>query len=214
MRTLAVSCSFVLLLTSGATLLLSGRHGDIRKVDVPARAAGLRVTLASLPFSFEENRGQTDSRVRFLARTSAYTVYLTDTESVISLQGSSGHGKAVADSVVFALVGANPHAQIEETEELPGKTNYFFGRDPSQWQTNVPTFGKVRYKSVYPGIDLVYYGNAGQLEHDFVVNPGADPRQVEVSIRSNNGLLKLENGELIIDGVDGRYSLKRPLGKL
>src|SRR5207245_9060182 len=71
------------------------------------------------------------------------------------------------------LVGANSHARISGLEDLPGKSNYFIGNDPKKWRTNVPNYAKVKYKNIYPGVDLVYYGNHRQLEYDFIVRPGA-----------------------------------------
>ena len=80
------------------------------------------------------------------------------------------------------LVGANPNPKIVGMEELPGKSNYFIGNDPKKWRTNVPNYAKVKYANVYPGVDLVYYGNQGKLEYDFVVQPGADPRQIALDV--------------------------------
>jgi hypothetical protein len=89
-----------------------------------------------------------------------------------------------APSVVrMKLVGANPGAKVSGAAELPGKANYFIGNDPRQWRSNVPTYAQVKYRNVYPGIDLVYYGNqGGQLEYDFVVNPGADPNAIALDV--------------------------------
>ena len=79
-------------------------------------------------------------------------------------------------SLQLRLLNANPAASVTGGDELPGKVNYLIGNDPRQWHTDLPTYSKVRYRDVYPGIDLVYYGNqSGQLEYDFVVAPGADP---------------------------------------
>jgi len=88
------------------------------------------------------------------------------------------------DSVVrLQLVGANPSAAVAGEAELPGKANYFIGNDPKQWRTNVPTYGRVKYQGLYPGVDLVYYGNqGGQLEYDFVVAPRADPSSILLAI--------------------------------
>jgi hypothetical protein len=83
------------------------------------------------------------------------------------------------------LVGANPNSKIDGMDQLPGKSNYFIGSDPKKWRTNVPNYAKVRYTNVYPGVDLVYYGNQGQLEYDFVVQPGADPRSIQLAIVSD-----------------------------
>jgi hypothetical protein len=83
------------------------------------------------------------------------------------------------------LVGANPQAKVTGLEELPGKSNYFIGNDPKKWRTNVPNYAKVKYADVYPGVDLVYYPNRRQLEYDFVVQPGADPRSIQLAINSD-----------------------------
>ena len=85
------------------------------------------------------------------------------------------------------LVGANARAKITGLDELPGKSNYFIGNDPMKWRTNVPNYAKVKYQSVYPGIDLVYYGNQQQLEYDFVVAPGANPRAIRFEIAGADG---------------------------
>ena len=83
------------------------------------------------------------------------------------------------------LVGANPHATVSGVDELPGKSNFFIGNDPKKWRSNVPTYAKVKYEGVYSGIDLVYYGNQQQLEFDFVVAPGADPRRIGFDVRGD-----------------------------
>jgi hypothetical protein len=81
------------------------------------------------------------------------------------------------------LVGANTSATVTGAEELAGKSNYFIGNDPKKWRTNVPNYAQVRYAGVYPGVDLVYYGNqGGQLEYDFVVAPGADPSAIVLDV--------------------------------
>jgi hypothetical protein len=83
------------------------------------------------------------------------------------------------------LVDANAQAKVSGLEELPGKSNYFIGNDPKKWRTNVPNYAKVNYANVYPGVDLVYYGNQGKLEYDFVVQPGADPGSIQLAINSD-----------------------------
>ena len=75
-----------------------------------------------------------------------------------------------------------PQAKVSGLEELPGKSNYFIGNDPKKWRTNVANYAKVKYANVYPGVDLVYYGNQGILGYDFVVQLGADPRSIELEI--------------------------------
>jgi hypothetical protein len=167
-----------------------------------------------LPIAFEANRGQTDPRVKFLARGHGYSLFLTPTAAVLSLRtppdstppsvsGPQGQGttpvvlakapfmhsptlvrsqpQAASAPLRMELVGANPAARVTGIGELPGKSNYFIGNDPARWHTNVPTYAKVRYEDVYPGVDLVYYGNQRQLEYDFVVAPGADPKAIRMS---------------------------------
>jgi len=82
----------------------------------------------------------------------------------------------------ITLVGANPKAAVSGAKMLPGRTNYFIGNDPKKWRTNIPTYAKVQYDGVYPGVNLVYYGNQRQLEYDFVVAPGADPRVIKFDV--------------------------------
>src|SRR5205823_11467684 len=95
--------------------------------------------------------------------------------------GAVGDAQGREDAMLrMQLVGANPTSPVTGVEELPGKVNYFTGTDPTTWRTNIPTYAKVRYANVYPGVDLVYYGNQWQLEYDFVVAPGADPAAISL----------------------------------
>ncbi|HLY63276.1 MAG TPA: SBBP repeat-containing protein [Terriglobia bacterium] len=93
---------------------------------------------------------------------------------------SAANAKVSQAAFHMKLVGANPTAKVMGLDELPGKSNYFIGNDPKKWRTNVPNYTKVKYKNVYPGVDLIYYGNQQQLEYDFVVSPGADPRAIQL----------------------------------
>src|SRR5208337_4077565 len=80
------------------------------------------------------------------------------------------------------LVGGNAKGRVVGLNELPGRSNYFIGNDPKKWRTNVPSYARVKYVGVYPGVDLLYYGNQGQLEYDFVVAPGADPSVIALDV--------------------------------
>ncbi len=109
------------------------------------------------------------------------------------------------------LVGANPAPQVSGLEELPGKSNYFIGNDPKKWRTNVPNYAKVQYKNVYPGVDLTYYGNQQQLEYDFVVSPGADPRSITLAI-DGAGTAKIDaQGNLVLRVGGGQVRLHKPV---
>ena len=115
--------------------------------------------------------------------------------------------------VRLRLVGAKPHAAVAGSEELPGKANYFIGNDPKKWRTDVPTYAKVRYQDVYPGIDLVYYGNqGGQLEYDFIVAPGADPGAIALDVGAvREPPLRIDaDGDLVISAKGGEVRFRKP----
>src|SRR5882724_11863607 len=161
---------------------------------------------ADLPLSFEANQGQADGQVRFLSRGSGYSFFLTQSEAVLSFSP-----EANSDTVLrMQLTGARPAARIEGVNQLPGKSNYFAGSDSTRWRTGVPTYSRVKYNDIYPGISLVYYGNQRQLEYDFVVAPGADPRQIHLSVK---GAQKLEidaQGNLVLRNRSGEVQLLAP----
>src|SRR2546426_8760694 len=109
------------------------------------------------------------------------------------------------------FVGANPKTRVKGQKELPGKANYFIGNDPAKWRTNVPTYAKVQYRDLYPGIDLIYYGNLRQLEYDFVVRPGADPKQIVVSVEGADNLEVDAQGDLVLDTAAGAIRQRKPV---
>ena len=108
------------------------------------------------------------------------------------------------------LVAANPAAKVTGEEELPGKVNYFIGNDPSKWCTDVGTYAKVRYEQVYPGVDLVYYGNQRQLEYDFVVRPGADPARIRLRIAGAQKMYVDGRGQLVVKTPAGAVRWNKP----
>lgn len=182
-------------------------------VPLPSAAPAPARPFARLPLSFERNDGQADPAVRFQARGRGYLLCLEPTEAVMVLGQSRRHehhreSAPHLDSCAVAipeqlprvlrmgLVGARRDADIAGEDELPGKCNYFIGNDPARWRTNIPTFAKVRYREVYPGIDLVYYGNEGQLEFDFVVAPGANPDRIELAIEGADAAEVDSHGDL------------------
>jgi hypothetical protein len=106
--------------------------------------------------------------------------------------------EGTANSVLrMKLRNANSAAKVNGLDELAGATNYFIGNDPTKWRTNVPTYAKVKYEGIYPGIDLVYYGNQRQLEYDFIVAPGADPHRIAFDVRGAKRIRQDAHGDLI-----------------
>jgi hypothetical protein len=125
--------------------------------------------------------------------------------AVQTMKQEQAAARAAGKSVVrMSLVGANAAPQAVASDELPGKVNYFRGQDPGAWVTDVPTYGRVEFAGVYPGIDLVFYGKGRELEYDLVVAPGADAGQIA---------LRFEGAErLEIDAMSGELVVHTPGG--
>jgi uncharacterized repeat protein (TIGR01451 family) len=181
----------------------------VEKVSVPVEAAKMSATFSRLPLAFERNSGQSDPRVKFLSRGPGYGLFLTKNEAVLSL--ATDKNSKNSDIVRLKIAGARSDAPVTGIDALPGKTNYFIGKDHSKWRTNVANYSKVRYTGVYAGIDLLYYGNQQQLEHDFIVAPGADPKKIALQI---SGAKKLEinpAGDLVLGTNNGEIRFKKPV---
>jgi Beta-propeller repeat/Abnormal spindle-like microcephaly-assoc'd, ASPM-SPD-2-Hydin len=183
-----------------------------------ARPAVL-ATYGRLPLAFEINRGQTDRSVKFLTRGSGYTLFLTGTEAVLSLrQPRSGRGMgrmtrpepARSAVVAMQLMGASANVEAEGLTELPGKSNYFVGNDPTKWRRDVPSYAAVEYKEIYPGVNLVYYGRQGQLENDFVVAPGASADVITLAFRGADQMRLDAKGNLHLRAGRGELALHKP----
>jgi Beta-propeller repeat len=189
--------------------LLSGRT-----VPVADERSRTRVHEAygKLPLRFEANAGQTDPQVEFLSRGSGYSLYLTQAEAVLALSNRKSKTEAGPQSVVrMKFAGANPEPQIEGADALPGKSNYLIGNDPSKWRQNVASYEKVRYRSVYPGIDLIYYGNQRQLEYDFVVGAGADPNAIKLDFDGVKQIRVDDQGDLVLNTGDAEVRQNKPV---
>ena len=193
-----------------------------------ARQRDSGAAYGSLPLSFECNQGQTDERVKFLARSEGYVLFLTATEAVMALDNPAAHhqGKenrqarndyAGSDEAMpprsivrLKLEGANPAPRVEGLEQLPATSNYFAGADPTRWQTNIPTYASVRYAAVYPGIDMVYYGNKHKLEYDFFVAPGSDPEIIQLAFSGIKDFEITRMGDLLLRTELGNIRHSRP----
>jgi hypothetical protein len=173
-----------------------------------------------MPLAFEVNEGQSDPEVDFLARGRGYSMFLTATEVALSLvesrsgkrldpadPPSSASAATQADQKPLALrmklVDANPAPAKSGLEGLRSKVNYLLGNNSSQWRRNIATYAKVRYDNVYPGVDLVYYGNQRELEYDFIVAAGADPKAIKLSFDGADELVVDAQGDLILRSANG-----------
>jgi uncharacterized protein (TIGR03437 family) len=180
--------------------------------------ARINESFGRLPLGFEANRGQTDQAAQFVARGPAYTLYLSSSEVILATRKSQ---PAIPESqsairnpqsaIRMKLLDAFPNSLAEPTDSLPGKSNYFIGNDRGKWRTDIPNYSRVRYRNVYPGVDVVYYGNQGRLEYDFVVAPRSDPSRIKFSLEGQDKLELDAQGDLLV-GVDGeQVRLRKPV---
>jgi Beta-propeller repeat/Abnormal spindle-like microcephaly-assoc'd, ASPM-SPD-2-Hydin len=181
-----------------------------------------------LPLGFEENQGQTNSEVRFVSHGSGYELFLTPQDAVLALRSSAPQARSARNRLValresrnarFAernsavrihLEGANS-PRITGVDPLPGKTNYFIGSDPKKWHTDVPSYARVKYADVYPGVDLVFYGNQRRLEYDFVVAPGANPKAIRLNLEGAQKVRLNAQGDMELSVPGGEVILQRPV---
>jgi photosystem II stability/assembly factor-like uncharacterized protein len=209
------------LLAVGVFVILNGgssaKTAELSTVGsaAPINRESIASAYAKLPLHFEANAGQTDERVRFTANGNGYQLFLTGNEAVLALRQAVSKGneqKAGYQVVRMSLLGANENAQTAGVDMQPGKMNYFLGNDRNQWRTDVPLYAKVRYQEIYKGIDLIYYGNQRELEYDFEVSPGSDPRAIKLKFEGADEVkLNKETGSLIIAVNGSEVQLKKPV---
>ncbi len=205
---------------------LLGFGPSLSKNSPPPLGRQLRLNpdYGKLPLAFEPNQGQTDPQVKFLARGSGYVLFVTSQEVVLSLKNPQPLPNRLAHKgfavptpdpkpptvLRLKLEGAQANPAFEPLEQLPGISNYFIGKDPAQWHANIPQYSKVAAHDVYPGVDMVYYGNQGRLEYDFQVKPGADPRAIHMKVEGAQGVQVNGQGDLELQTVQGRLVFRAP----
>lgn len=207
--------------------LVTTRQGNAGSLSNRERWTG---AYARLPLSFEENLGQSAREVRYLSHGSGYELFLTSQEAVVTLREPirldprhrfatmlalrkarlARQGKQLT-AIRLRFEGANPEPQISGMGGMPGKVNYFFGNDPKKWHTGISTYARVKYTGIYPGIDLVFYGNQRRLEYDFAVAPGADPRAIQFTIEGARKLRINAEGDLVLTAAKGNVEFQKPV---
>ncbi len=189
--------SFVFaLLSLCITPALAGTNIYTWTENAPAPNNHFRADYANLPVSFEANIGQADAAVEFLAHGQNGNLLLTRSEAWLALQ-INGVEKGPR-LLRLMLAGANAGSKPEGLDPLAGKANYILGNDPKRWRTDVPTFAKVKYHGVYPGVDLIYYGNQQELEYDFVLQPGANPDAIVLEFAGADKISLDASGDLLL----------------
>ncbi|MDD5301825.1 MAG: SBBP repeat-containing protein [Elusimicrobia bacterium] len=208
-----------------AATLMAGSPGSVFAASAMAPAftgkGGTAIPLAgakgpnlaaysNLPLFFEKNHGQTDASVKFFTRAAGYSLYLTGTEAVMVMPRAKAAKTKAAVVVRMKLKGANAQAPVQGRNILPGHTSYMRGNDRSKWQIGVEQYAEVKFSSVYPGIDVVYYGKMGDVEHDFIVAPGANPGRILVGFEGAKSLRLDPRGNLILGVEDGEVAYQAP----
>ena len=164
------------------------------------------VTFSKLPLTFEPNLGQGPGAAEYLTRSGSMQAGVSGTGLRIRLRS----GQKPVD-LAMTLAGAKEHAAASPSEKTGGEANYLLGADPSKWKTHIPLYGRVRYNDVYPGIDLVFYGNNGHLEHDFVVQPGSDYRSIRIRFDGAKTVGLSKDGDLAVGVETGTLVLHAPV---
>ena len=182
----------------------------------------MRLASSNLPLSFEPNFGQVPGPAEFVSAGRGYHLELSRTEAVLNLiapvsSKTPGAAHRVpsrsphTDQLRLKLIGANQKASGRGINPLAAKSFYFLGSTPALWHTNIPNFGRVLYKQIYPGIDLVYYGNQQQLEYDFMLQPGADPGAIRLRVEGARKMaIDSASGDLILSSAGGEVRLRKP----
>ncbi|HYT50138.1 MAG TPA: SBBP repeat-containing protein, partial [Pyrinomonadaceae bacterium] len=169
--------------------------------DAVARTPALQA-LANFPLAFEANEGQTDAHIKFLARESGAELSLASNETTLRFSKAA---------LSFRFAGANTSPKIVGADPLLERRNYFLGNNPAKWHMDVPTFRKVVYEQLYPGIDLSFYGSQKQIEYDFEVAPGADPTSIRLAFDRGVQPRIAEGGDLIIKGKGIELIERKPI---
>ena len=217
------------LVVMGGLVLARAANSNSRQARLPVSVSHaklnentrIRESLGKLPIVFEANYGQTDSRVKFMARTQGYTLFLTPTEAVFATAPDKLGVARVAETLKnhrgspsvlrMKMVGAARSVQIAGGDKAGAVSNYLVGKDPSKWHTNIPQFSRVQYTEIYPGIDLAFHGSEQQAEFDYIVKPQADARGLKLSFDGAEKIVADANGDLILSTKAGAMRLHKPV---
>jgi len=167
-----------------------------------------RIDYARLPMNFEPNVGQAPAGVHYVARGANYVVRLENAGPVLLLQPAPNAPK---QRIAISFPGGRTRIQPKGVDRQEGKVNYLLGNRSPGWHRDVPTYGRVQYAAVYPGIDVVYYGRQGSLEYDFQVAPHADPSRIRLHLRGAGRPNLDEAGDLVFAGGGDALRQHRPI---
>lgn len=219
-------------LSTNANPPVSDRHQDgtaMSRLPIQTNPAKVReqdrlrieAGYGNLPLSFEQNLGQTDPKVKFLSRTGNRTLWLTADEAVLAIgrprraaspdarQSAGAIGRTVPAVLRMKFAGANHNTGVSGEDRQSGVVNYFVGK-PDQWRTNIHTYARIRYRSLYPGVDLIFHGDKQELEYDLVISRGADPGQIKLAIAGADEIRIDAEGNLVLKTSQGEVIQQKP----
>ena len=182
--------------------------GGVLLAVLPLQASSIYSRMIEkLPLRFEENRGQAPQAIRFLAQGPNYSFRIEGIQNSLTWTNPKSGVRA---SVETRFVGANARSFPEALEPLAARTNYLVGNSPQNWHTDVPNYARVRVQNLYPGIDIVFYGNGSRVEYDFVVSPGANPQRINFELSGAERVFIDREGGLVVSTAGGDMRWKKP----
>jgi hypothetical protein len=226
--TVAVAGGAVLFSASGAKNARAQSTNKSQPAVSAEQRGRVRASMDALPLAFEANQGQTDPQVKYTARGNGYSVFLTASDAVFAISSAKhtaarpsrtagAHSqlqtteKVQSAAIDMRLVGGNLRPEVIAGNEVPGVINYYAGSDPKNWHTGVKQYSSVSYREVYPGVNMVFHGAQRQLEFDFVVSPGADPKTIGLGFKGAQKLATDASGNLVLASSAGDVVLHKPV---
>lgn len=218
---------FLLLCLISSVLIYQAQTPIPNNLHQPSTVAKSHIlaNFAKIPLAFEVNNGQVDNQVKYLSRNHGYNLFFTPTALVFSFQSAmpaeQKHGKSPLTNVPLKtnnevihvdFVGANVNPTISGAEKLQTTSNYFLGKDPKAWHTNISNFARVNYKNLYPGINATFYGNQDRLEYDINIAPNVDPKAFRLNFQGMKNITINKNGDLVLTALSGKsISMHKPI---
>jgi hypothetical protein len=172
--------------------------------DQPLDRAAIAQALEELPLYFIQNQGQLDPRAAFYLSGRTMSLYFSQAGLTYALSGAGTATPASRWVVQQTFVEANPNVSIQGLERSAARFSYFTGQQ-ADWVTGVASYAGVKYRELWPGIDLVYGGQGGRLKYEFVVRPGADPARIQLAYRG---------AQAVALNAAGQLEVRTPLGSL
>jgi hypothetical protein len=213
----AMTLTMVVLTNALRFIAHSALQAQLHPVPDPRR----QMHVARLPMSFEPFKSSQEPSVQFVSKGNGYSMFLSPTEAVLRIRtGTTTAGSPPREDdrrfllARMNLIGADRKSRMSGVDVLPMQNHYLLGADPSQWRTHVPSYEKVRAESVYPGVDLLYYGKDGKLEFDFVLQAGGDPKRIAFDWEREDALASLRvdsDGSLVMTSAGLEIRQHRPL---